>query len=125
MAKRVDELDISVRAKNALALRDIVYVFELVQKSEREIMETKNFGHISLKEVKEVLAEAEQKMKKAIEACKREFAEIRTGRASPSLVEGMYVEYYGTPTLLKQIASISIPDARLIVIFSNRFGPFL
>jgi len=66
--------------------------------------------------VKEILHSTEEKMKKAIEACSREFAEIRTGRASPSLVEGLYVDYYGNPTLLKQIASISIPDARLIVI---------
>jgi ribosome recycling factor len=66
--------------------------------------------------IKDVLRNTEEKMKKAIEACNREFSEIRTGRASPSLVEGLHVDYYGTPTLLKQIASISIPDARLIVI---------
>lgn len=66
--------------------------------------------------VKEIIRNTEEKMKKAIEATKREFAEIRTGRAHPSLVEGLRVDYYGTPTLLKQIASISIPDARLIVI---------
>jgi ribosome recycling factor len=46
----------------------------------------------------------------------REFSEIRTGRASPNLVEGLHVDYYGTPTLLKQLASISVPDAHLIVI---------
>jgi ribosome recycling factor len=66
--------------------------------------------------VKEIVHNTEEKMKKAIEATKREFAEIRTGRANPSLVEGLRIDYYGTPTLLKQIASISIPDARLIVI---------
>jgi len=66
--------------------------------------------------VKEIVHSTEEKMKKAIDATKREFAEIRTGRANPSMVEGLRVEYYGTPTLLKQIASISIPDARLIVI---------
>ena len=66
--------------------------------------------------VKEAIRNTEERMKKAIEATKREFSEIRTGRASPSLVEGLRVDYYGTPTLLKQIASISIPDARLIVI---------
>ena len=66
--------------------------------------------------IKEIVHSTEDKMKKAIEATRREFAEIRTGRASPSMVEGLRVEYYGTPTLLKQIASISIPDARLIVI---------
>jgi ribosome recycling factor len=66
--------------------------------------------------IKEVIRNTEEKMKKAIEATKREFSEVRTGRASPSLVEGLRIDYYGSPTLLKQIASISIPDARLIVI---------
>jgi len=66
--------------------------------------------------VKEIVHNTEEKMKKAIEATKREFAEIRTGRANPSLVEGLRIDYYGAPTLLKQIASISVPDARLIVI---------
>jgi ribosome recycling factor len=55
-------------------------------------------------------------MKKALESVTREFSAIRTGRASPSLVEGLYINYYGTPTLLKQLASISVPDAHLIVI---------
>lgn len=68
--------------------------------------------------VKEVTRETEEKMKKAIAAVEREFSEIRTGRASPHLVEGLRVDYYGTPTLLKQLASISVPDARLIVIQS-------
>jgi ribosome recycling factor len=65
---------------------------------------------------KEILHTTEDKMKKAFESVIREFSEIRTGRASPTLVEGMYVEYYGTPTLLKQLASISAPDAHLLVI---------
>jgi len=66
--------------------------------------------------IREVIHDIEAKMKKTIEACNREFSEVRTGRASPSLVEGLHIDYYGTLTLLKQIASISIPDARLIVI---------
>lgn len=65
---------------------------------------------------KEVLHNTEEKIKKAIEAVTREFSEIRTGRASPSLVEGLRIDYYGTSTLLKQLASISVPDAHLIVI---------
>ena len=65
---------------------------------------------------KEILSQTEENMKKAVEATKREFSEIRTGRASPSLVEGLHVEYYGTHVPLKQVASISVPDARLIVI---------
>jgi len=66
--------------------------------------------------VKEVLHNAEEKMKKAIEAMNREFLEVRTGRAHPGLVEGLHIDYYGTPTLLKQLASISIPAVNLIVI---------
>jgi ribosome recycling factor len=65
---------------------------------------------------KEVLHSGEEKMKKALEAVSREFSEIRTGRASPTLVEGLHIDYYGTPTLLKQLASISAPDAHLLVI---------
>jgi ribosome recycling factor len=65
---------------------------------------------------KEILHNSEEKMKKAFESVSREFAEIRTGRANPTLVEGLHVDYYGTPTLLKQMASISAPDAHLLVI---------
>lgn len=65
---------------------------------------------------KEILHNTEEKMKKAYESVTRELSEIRTGRASPSLVEGLHIDYYGTPTLLKQLASISAPDAHLIVI---------
>ena len=66
--------------------------------------------------VKEILHSTEEKMKKSLESMTREFSEIRTGRASPTLVEGLHIDYYGTPTLLKQLASISAPDAHLIVI---------
>lgn len=65
---------------------------------------------------KELVRETENKMKKSLEAMVREFHEIRSGRASPHLVEGLMVNYYETPTPLKQIASITVPDARLIVI---------
>lgn len=65
---------------------------------------------------KDIVKEAEDKMKKAMESVAREFSEISTGRANPHLVEGIKVDYYGTPTLIKQIASISVPDARLIII---------
>src|SRR3989338_3067410 len=65
---------------------------------------------------KEILHSSEEKMKKAIEAVMRQFSEVRTGRAHPGLVEGLHIDYYGTLTLLKQLASISIPDAHLIVI---------
>ena len=66
--------------------------------------------------VKEIIHNNEENMKKAIEAVLREFASVRTGRATPSLVEGLHIDYYGTPTLLKQLASISVPDAHLLVI---------
>lgn len=65
---------------------------------------------------REVLHSTEEKMKKAFESVTREFSEIRTGRANPSLVEGLHIDYYGTPTLIKQIAAISAPDAHMIVI---------
>lgn len=62
------------------------------------------------------LQETEEKMKKSVDATIREFAEIRTGRANSSLVEGIMVEYYGTNTPLKQLAGISVPEPRLIAI---------
>jgi len=65
---------------------------------------------------KEVLTEIENSMKKGIEATKRELAELRSGRANPKMVEGVRVNYYGTPTLLKEIATIGIPEARMVVI---------
>ncbi|UCB57318.1 MAG: ribosome recycling factor [Candidatus Omnitrophota bacterium] len=66
--------------------------------------------------IKDILYDTENKMRKTIEAVKREFSEVRTGRASPSLVEGIMVEYYGAKTPIKQLATISTPDARLIAI---------
>jgi len=65
---------------------------------------------------KEALKEIEDSMKKVIEATKRELAELRSGRANPKMVEGIRVSYYGTPTLLKEIATIGIPEARMVVI---------
>ncbi len=66
--------------------------------------------------VKELLSNAEEKMKKVIVAAKREFQAVRTGRASVSLVEGIHIDYYDTQTPLKQLATISTPDVKLIVI---------
>jgi ribosome recycling factor len=65
---------------------------------------------------KEILKDEEEKMKKAIEANGREMAMVRTGRASPSLLENMKIDCYGTQTLLNQLASISVPEPRLITI---------
>lgn len=58
----------------------------------------------------------EEKMKKAVESTVREFHEIRTGRANPGIVEGIPVECYGTMMPLKQLASISVPEPRLVTI---------
>lgn len=66
--------------------------------------------------VPEVLSEAESKMGKSVEALKRELTTLRTGRASPGLVERLAIEYYGTPTPLQQLASVHAPEARLLVI---------
>ena len=66
--------------------------------------------------VQEVLKETEDKMKKALEIFSDELKGIRSGRATPGLVENIRAEYYGSPTPLKQIANISAPEARLLVI---------
>ncbi len=63
-----------------------------------------------------VLAEAERKMGQSIEAMRRDISTLRTGRATPALIEDLSVDYYGSPTPLKQIASISAPDARAIMV---------
>ncbi|WP_349827614.1 ribosome recycling factor [Brevibacterium litoralis] len=66
--------------------------------------------------IKETLSEATTKMDKAIEATKDHFADVRTGRANPSLFANIPVEYYGTPTPLQQLASFQVPEARTILI---------
>ena len=63
-----------------------------------------------------VLEEVGHKMDRAIEALKRELSTLRTGRATPSLIENITVDYYGVPTPLKQIASISAPDSRALIV---------
>lgn len=64
----------------------------------------------------EILAETERKMDNSIVALKRELGTIRTGRATPALIENVSVDYYGVATPLNQIASISAPDARVIMV---------
>lgn len=66
--------------------------------------------------VKETIKEAEIRMKGALQALEDQLAGIRTGRATPALVERLQVEYYGTATALMQLATISIPEARQILI---------
>ena len=60
--------------------------------------------------------DAREGMDKSIDALKNEFKKVRTGRASLALFEGIKVSYYGTPTPLNQVASLSVPESRLIVI---------
>jgi len=64
----------------------------------------------------DILLDAEEHMEKAIEHLRHDLRAIRTGRASPALVENVKVDYYGTPTDLRSIASISIPEATQILI---------
>ncbi|MFQ5655979.1 MAG: ribosome recycling factor [Candidatus Methylomirabilales bacterium] len=66
--------------------------------------------------VKDVLNRAETGMKKGVEATVREFAGVRTGRASTALLQGITVECYGTTTPLQQLATIAVPETRLITI---------
>lgn len=66
--------------------------------------------------IDEVLAEATEKMEKAVEALQADLRALRTGRASPALVERIKVDYYGTPTPLNQLATISVPEPRLLTI---------
>ncbi len=65
---------------------------------------------------KRIYADTEERMGKALEAIRKEFASIRTGKASPSLLDGIVVDYYGTMTPLSQVANIAVPDARLLVV---------
>ena len=61
-----------------------------------------------------VLDEAKEKMAKALEHVKADFGTVRTGRATPAIIEGLMVDYYGTPTPLKSLASFNVPEARLL-----------
>jgi ribosome recycling factor len=64
----------------------------------------------------DILKDAESKMDRAIEHLRRELSTIRTGRANPSLIEHISVDYYGTPTPLNQLSQISVPEARMLVV---------
>jgi ribosome recycling factor len=66
--------------------------------------------------IPEARKKAEDKMKAAIEALRHEFSTIRTGRASLSLLDDVRVDYYGTPSPVSQVATLSLPDARTITI---------
>jgi len=64
----------------------------------------------------ETVADAADKMAKAVEHVQGQFANVRTGRANPALVERLNVDYYGSPTPLQQLASFQVPEARMLVI---------
>ena len=66
--------------------------------------------------IEELYEETRDRMGKTVEALKHELNRVRTGRASLSLLDGIRVDYYGTPTALHQMASLSIPESRLILI---------
>ncbi len=66
--------------------------------------------------IDEVFADVKDRMHKAVEAAKESFATVRTGRANPALLQGVQVDYYGTPTPLPQLASVQNQDARSLLI---------
>jgi ribosome recycling factor len=66
--------------------------------------------------IDETLLEAEEKMEKAVDVAKEDFAAIRTGRASPGMFSKILVDYYGSPTPLQQLASFQTPEARTMII---------
>ena len=66
--------------------------------------------------IKDILKEADTKMLSAVQVMDEDLAGIRTGRATPALVERLAVEYYGSPTPLMQLATISVPEPRSLLI---------
>lgn len=66
--------------------------------------------------ISDVLAEAKDKMDRAVEFAKEDFATVRTGRANPAMFQKIMVDYYGTPTPLAQLAGLQNPEARTIII---------
>lgn len=66
--------------------------------------------------IADVLSGATDRMEKTVESAKEDFSAVRTGRANPQLFQRILVDYYGTPTPLQQLASLQVPEARVIVI---------
>lgn len=76
--------------------------------------------------IQAIRTETEQRMQKVIDSLKKDLSRIRTGRATPALLDGITVDYYGSPMLISQVANISVPDARMIVVQpweKNMMGP--
>jgi ribosome recycling factor len=72
--------------------------------------------------INETLSEAGQKMDKAIDVAREDFAAIRTGRAHPSMFHKIAADYYGAPTPLQQLASFTVPEARVVIIVPYDMG---
>ena len=72
--------------------------------------------------INETLSEASQKMDKAVEVAREDFAAIRTGRAHPSMFAKITADYYGTPTPLQQLASFTVPEARVLIVAPYDMG---
>lgn len=66
--------------------------------------------------IKDILADARERMEKTVDALQNDLRAIRTGRASPALVERLMVEYYGVPTPLIQLAGVTVPEPRMLMI---------
>lgn len=66
--------------------------------------------------ISDAIADAKAHMQKAVEATRHEFASLRTGRASPALLEQIRVDYYGVPTPITQVATVTVPEPRLLVV---------
>ena len=66
--------------------------------------------------MKDILNNHEDRMKKTVEVCKKEYANMRAGRANPHILDKVTIDYYGTPTPINQVANVSIPEARMITI---------
>lgn len=75
--------------------------------------------------INDIKKDAETRMDKCVEAFKNTISKVRTGRASPSLLDGIVIEYYGTPTPLRQLASVTVEDSRTLKInvFDRSMGP--
>ncbi|GAA4591907.1 ribosome recycling factor [Actinoplanes octamycinicus] len=76
--------------------------------------------------IEEILFEAEEKMDSAVEHAKEEFAAIRTGRATPAMFSKIVVDYYGAPTPVTQMASVGVPEPRMVIVKpydNSQLGP--
>lgn len=66
--------------------------------------------------ISDIMNEAEDRMKKTVDVLRKELASVRAGRANPAMLEKITVDYYGTPTPVNQLANISIPESRMLII---------